>query len=61
MAVASPQSRKEPIMKTYKVYFLIASTGNERCITYEAHTAKEARCKFESMFKNAITKVERRK
>lgn len=48
-------------MREYKVYFLIASTGNERCITYEAHTAKEARGKFESMFKNAITKVERSK
>ena len=48
-------------MKTYNVYFLIASTGNERCISYEAHTAKEARSKFESMFKNVVTKVERSK
>lgn len=46
-------------MKQYNVYFLIASTGNERCITYEAHTAKEARNKFASMFKNVITRVER--
>lgn len=46
-------------MREYKVYFLIASTGNERCITYDARTAKEARNKFESMFKNVITKVER--
>lgn len=48
-------------MKTYNVYFIVAPTGNERCITYEAHTAKEARNKFESMFKNTVTKVERSK
>lgn len=46
-------------MKTYNVYFLIASTGRERCIAYEAHTAKEARDKFTAMFKNVITRVER--
>lgn len=46
-------------MKTYNVYFVIASTGKERCIPYEAHTAKEARNKFEAMFKNTVTKVER--
>lgn len=48
-------------MKTYIVYFLIASTGNERCIAYEAHTAKEAKDKFTAMFKNIVTKVERSK
>lgn len=48
-------------MKTYNVYFLIASTGRERCIAYEAHTAKEARNKFTAMFKNIVTKVERSK
>lgn len=48
-------------MKTYNVYFLIASAGKERSIAYEAHTAKEARNKFEAMFKNTVTKVERSK
>lgn len=48
-------------MKTYNVYFLIISTGKERFIPYEAHTAKEARNKFEAMFKNTVTKVERSK
>ena len=46
-------------MKTYNVYFLIAVTGKERYITYEAHTAKEARDKFTAMFKNTVTRVER--
>lgn len=48
-------------MKTYNVYFLIASTGNEKCIAYEAHTAKEAKNRFEAMFSNTVTKVERSK
>ena len=48
-------------MKTYNVYFLITSTGRERFIPYEAHTAKEARNKFEAMFKSTVTKVERSK
>lgn len=46
-------------MKTYNVWFLIATTGRERCLQFEAHTAKDARNKFVSMYGNTITKVER--
>lgn len=48
-------------MKTYNVYFLIASNGHERYLTFEARTSKEARNKFMSMYGNVITKVERSK
>ena len=48
-------------MKTYNVYFLIASNGHERYLTFEARTAQDARNKFASMYGNAITKVERSK
>lgn len=48
-------------MKEYKVYFLIASNGHERFLTFEARSSKDARNKFMSMYGNVITKVERSK
>ena len=46
-------------MKQYNVWFLIASTGNERCLMFEAKTAQGARNKFASMYGNTITRVVR--
>ena len=46
-------------MKSYKVWFVIKSTGHERCLVFEAKTAQDARNKFASMYGNTITKVER--
>lgn len=46
-------------MKQYNVWFVIASTGNVRCLMFEAKTAQGARNKFASMYSNTITKVER--
>jgi len=46
-------------MKQYNVWFVIKPTGNERCLVFEARTAQDARNKFESMYGNAITKIER--
>ena len=48
-------------MKQYNVWFVVKPTGNKRCLVFEAHTAQEARNRFESMYGNTVIKVEKAK